>query len=344
MIRFTLLREPDVFARAFLLYNILMKFKKFFLLVPLLFLPYITFAHVKWFAEQTTQIPAYKITDKFVVLAIIASIILVLIGIFLEKRLHMPKFLDKYIERFAPGALSIASVGFGFAFLLFTLKGFIFAPNLLAVGDMGSIMLLVQGVAGAMILFGFYERLGGFLLVILFILGVQEYGAYEMLDTFEMLGFAFYAIIIGRPKWSLKDASILKNFRHRFRSYGLPILRVGTGLNLIILGFTEKILTPSLTANFLENYNWNFMQKIGIYSVTDYWFAFFAGVVEILFGIFFLLGLVTRTTTVVLAIFLVTTLVLLGPIELVGHLPHFSIAIVLFVLGSGSRLKLIKND
>lgn len=326
-----------------MLYNIFMKFKKFFLLLPVLFLPYATFAHVKWFAESETPMRAYQITDNFVILSIFASIILILIGVLLEKRLHVPKLLNIYIERFAPRALSVASIGFGFAFLLFTLKGFIFAPNLPATESMGSIMLFLQGIAGMMILFGFYERLGGFLLIILFILGVQEYGAYEMLDTFEILGFAFYAIIIGRPKWSLRDSNLLKNFGHKFRSYGLPILRVGTGLNLIILGFTEKILTPSLTANFLENYNWNFMQRIGIYTFTDYWFAFFAGIVEILFGIFFLLGIVTRTTTIVLAIFLISTLILLGPIELIGHLPHFSIAIVLLVLGSGSRLKLIKD-
>ena len=67
--------------------------------------------------------------------------------------------------------MSIASIGFGFAFILFSINGFIFAPNLEAVGDMGKLMLSIQAVAGVMILLGFYERVGGFLIALLFILG-----------------------------------------------------------------------------------------------------------------------------------------------------------------------------
>ena len=72
--------------------------------------------------------------------------------------------------------------------------------------------------------------------------------------------------------------------------------------------------------------------------MSDYWFSFAGGLAEILFGLFFLLGLITHITTVAWLIFLVITLYLLGPVELVGHLPHFSIAIVLLILGSGARL------
>jgi uncharacterized membrane protein YphA (DoxX/SURF4 family) len=231
------------------------------------------------------------------------------------------------------------------AFIIFSIKGFIFAPNLPALGNVGYLMLSIELVAGILILLGFYERIGGLLVLVLFILGINQYGGVEMLDTLEMVGFAFYIIIIGRPKWKMRDWNFVKHFSHKIHAYGLPILRVGTGLNLIVLGFTEKILNPSLTDNFLSHYNWNFMQKLGFEGFTNYYFGFSAGVVEVLFGLFFLLGLVTRTTTIALAVFLVTTLYLLGPIELIGHLPHFSIAIVLLVLGSGTRLVLMhKKD
>ena len=222
-----------------------------------------------------------------------------------------------------------------------TIGGFIFAPNLPAEGTMGTIMLAIQGIAGLMILFGFYEREGGLLILILFVLGIGEYGCIEMLDTLEMVGFALYAMIIGRPKWKLKESHWMQRLMHPIHAYGYPLMRVGVGINLIILAFSEKILAPSLTHNFLQNHPWNFMQAVGM---SDYWFAFSAGLAEGLFGIFFLLGLVTRVTTVALAGFLVTTLYLLGPTELIGHLPHFSIAIVLLVLGSGSRLLLVKHS
>jgi len=309
-----------------------------------LFIPLVSLAHVKWFAEPQKKMDSYRIADGPVIFSIIVVLAIIAVGVFLEKKLRVPERLNNYIEKWASGILSIASIGFGLAFLIFSYNGFIFAPNLLAVGQAGNSMLLLQAIAGAMILFGFYERIGGLLVVILFSLGIKEYGGVEMLDTLEMLGFAFYAMIIGRPKWKIKDTELLKKYTHHIHEYGLPILRAGTGLNLIVLGFTEKIFSPSLTDNFLSVYNWNFMQMLGFEAFSNYWFAFAAGVSEILFGVFFMLGLVTRITTLALTVFLVTTLYLLGPIELIGHLPHFSIAAVLLILGSGSRLIFVHKN
>ncbi|MBP6912708.1 MAG: DoxX family membrane protein [Candidatus Pacebacteria bacterium] len=312
-----------------------------YFLLTLVALPSVALAHVKWFAEPEVVVPDYRLGDPFVLGAVIGAFVLVCAGIYLEKKLKVPHRLDKVIQKWAPGVLSIASIGFGLAFIIFALKGFVFAPNLPAVGNIGYLMLAIEFIAGVLMLLGFYERIGGLMVLVLFALGINQYGGIEMLDTLEMVGFAFYIIIIGRPKWKMKDWNFAKNLSHKIHSYGLPILRVGTGLNLIVLGFTEKILTPSLTNNFLTNYDWNFMQKLGFEGFTNYYFGFYAGVVEVLFGVFFVLGLVTRTTTIALAVFLVTTLYLLGPIELIGHLPHFSIAIVLFVLGSGTKMVLV---
>ncbi len=302
--------------------------------------PSSVFAHVKWFAEETEYIRPYSLNDNFVIISIISVCILIALGIYLERKLHVPEKLKSLVERTAPMALSAASIGFGLAFIIFSIKGFIFAPNLPAENSIGLLMIIIQGLAGLMMFFGLYERIGGMLIVLLFALGISQYGYIEMLDTLEMLGFAFYVMIVGRPLWKIRETNLFSQLMHKIHAYGYPILRVGTGLNLIILGFTEKILNPSLTNNFLETHSWNFMTGLGM---SDYWFAYSAGMAEITFGLFFLLGLVTRTTTILLAVFLVTTLYLLGPIELIGHLPHFSIAIALFVLGSGSRFVLLKN-
>ncbi len=315
--------------------NLMYLFGLLFVLVPS-----VTFAHVKWFAESVEYVEPYKITDIPVIISICIVLFIIFLAIVLEKKLNVPSRINNILEKWSPYALSIASIGFGLAFLIFTFYGFVFAPNLIAEGDSGYLMLVIQGLVGLMFLFGFYEKLGGALLLVLFVLGVREYGAIEMLDTLEILGFAIYAIIVGRPKWKIKDTQIFNKLTHTIHDYGNPILRVGTGLNLMVLAFSEKILTPSLTNNFLQSHNWNFMEFLGM---SDYWFAFSAGVAEFTFGILLVLGLVTRLTTIALAVFLVITLYLLGPIELVGHLPHFSIAIVLLILGSGKKLKLISK-
>ncbi len=306
-------------------------------------IPHVVSAHVKWFAEPTDPIPPYKITDTGVVIWILISVAIILAGIYLERKLRVAGWLDKRLDALVPIVLSLASIGFGLALVIFSLQGFVLAPNLPAENPFGSLLLILQAVAGLMILLGFYERVGAILLLLAFSLGIAQYGALEMIDTLEVVGFALFVFIVGRPKWRLREAKRIQSFMSRFNSYGVPLLRIGTGLNLLVLGFSEKILAPSLTQNFLAEYHWNFMQALGFEHFTNYWFAFSAGVVESLFGIFLIFGLVTRLTTLVLAGFLITTLALLGPEELVGHLPHFSIAVVLLVLGSGSHLRLIKT-
>ncbi len=305
-----------------------------------LLLPSIVSAHVKWFAEPTEQVQAYSLSDFPVILSIFIGLAILLVGFYLDKKLTVPKWFSNFIEKYAPSVISIASIGFGLSFLIFSFNGFVFAPNLPAFGDVGSLLISIQAIAGLMILFGVYERVGGALLVVLFGLAVKEYGVVEMADTLEILGFAFYAMIMGRPKWRFVESDFVSHLVHKTHQYGISILRIGTGLNLMVLGFSEKILSPSLTQDFLAHYDWNFMQALGFEWFTNYWFAYSAGVVEFLFGLFFLLGLVTRVSILALAGFLITTLALLGPVELVGHLPHFSIALVLLVFGAGSRLHL----
>lgn len=311
----------------------MIKFTKL-LALALLLAPLSALAHVRWFAQEATTARPYQLTDGPVLMWIVASILLLLSGLWLNRTLRVPQAVIEHAKRWMPYAFSIASIGFGLSLIIFSLNEFVFAPNLPAIG---SALLWLQLAAGIMIFLGIYERLGGLMLFLVFLLGFQKFGFHEMLDTLEMVGFALFIFIVGRPKLRIVESKSVSRFMSRFAAYGLPLLRIGTGLNLMVLGFSEKILAPGLTQEFLANYQWNFLSKFGM---SDYWFAFAAGIVEFLFGLFLVLGLVTRITTLALAVFLTTTLALLGPTELIGHLPHFSIAIVLLIMGSGEHFKL----
>lgn len=311
--------------------------KKISFLFFILLAPILASAHVKWFAKTSFEELHYKITDTPVLFAGAIAIILLILGFYFDKKIKVPLWLKNTIERVAPEVLSMASIGFGISFLVFSINGFVFAPNLMVASE-NSWLLWVQGIAGVMMILGFYERIGGLILVVLFGIGIKYFGLVEMIDTLEMVGFALYAMIIGRPKWRIAESQLFSSLMHRFHEYGVSLLRIGTGLNLMILGFSEKIMTPGMAMNFLSEYHWNFMYNLGFEWFTDYWFAFSAGMTEFMIGLFLVLGIVTRLSVVFLAIFLLSTMILLGPIELMGHLPHFSIAIVLLVFGAGSRL------
>lgn len=319
-----------------------MKKITYFGLTLLALFPAVTLAHVKWFAQPVIDMRPYEITDKFVINWIMITVALVLAGLFLEKKIKTPLWLETKIPEWKDRVVSIAGIGFGLAFVLFSAYGYVFAPNLPAESGIGTFLLILQALIGVMFILGVYARLGAVFLVGLFALATFKYGVVDMVDAVEMLGIAIFMLIAGRPKWSLVESIKAKEWFNKWSDYAVPILRVGTGINLMVLGFTEKIFAPSLTQNFLATHSWNFMEALGFTSFTNYWFAFSAGMTEFIFGLMLLLGLVTRITTLTLACFLVTTLILLGPVELIGHLPHFAIAIVLLVFGSGNKLKLTK--
>jgi uncharacterized membrane protein YphA (DoxX/SURF4 family) len=306
-------------------------------------LPIKSYAHVKWFAEENiTYHKPYSFLDQNILIITLVAILIIIIGFILERKIKIPEKFQKYISKIAPIVISCSTIFFGLALIFFSFYGFIFAPNLIEFDLFFKLMLGLQLIAGIMILAGFYEKIGGLLVIILFFLSILKFGFIEMLDALEILAFSIYIFIVGRPKWKLLESNYFNKITHKIHSAGYSILRIGTGMNLIVLGFTEKILSPNLAQNFLNQYHWNFMPNLGFINYTDYYFIFSAGIVEALFGIFLVLGLVTRITTFVLAIFLIITLVLLGPTELIGHLPHFSIAFIFLVLGKGAQLKFKK--
>ena len=293
-------------------------------------IPGLALAHVRWFAESVAPARAYQLTDFPVMAAIAICLVAVLTGFALERAVRVPAAVATFARRWTPLALSLTTLGTGAALILFAIQGFLFSPNLAA----STPVLIVEALAGLMLLVGFHVRYAGIVIMGLFAYGFAHYGTLPMIEALEIAGLA------GRPRLVTGDAPL--PFRS-MKEYALPVLRVATGLNLIILGFSEKILAPGLAADFLAHHSWNFMAALGFTGFTDYWFAFAAGASEALIGLFLVLGLMTRITTVALAVFLASTLLILGPVELLGHLPHFSIAISLLVIGSGPRLLAARN-
>jgi hypothetical protein len=110
---------------------------------------------------------------------------------------------------------------------------------------------------------------------------------------------------------------------------------VAVGLTLAILAFDEKLLHPHLSLAFLREYQFNFMPCLGFAQFSDLHFVFAAGVAELTFGLLLTAGIATRFVTLVLSTFFVLTLLILGPVELVGHAPLFGIAFLLLSRGAG---------
>lgn len=318
-------------------------FRKFTFLNFFLFLFFFTLvtnasAHVKWFVDSPSKnVPGYSLTE-LPVLGLMGIVVgAVTTAFILDRLLKIPENLRQLLEDQKDKITSLFSLLVGLALLIFSFQGYLFAPNLEATTSLDLLLRLVQGLVGLVFLLGIFTRVAAALLVLLYFGICLRFGLVSSLETLEVLGISLFLFVNGRPKWKLFD--INPNFSDQLKDSSLVGLRTISGLNFLILGFSEKILNPSLGQAFLDTHPWNFMRLLGFDWFSDRTFILFAGGFESLFGLLLILGLVTRLISLALVGFFMTTLVLLGPVELIGHLPHFAIVFVLLVFGSGNKFR-----
>ena len=219
---------------------------------------------------------------------------------------------------------------------------YLFSPNLSHDAGIPMTLIMLQFLLGLSFLIGAFARVSAIALILLWIAGFITAGWVAMLEDIWVLSTAVFILIMGNDYFSIVPFKALGTRMRKYQSYALPILRIGTGVTLFTLGFTEKILHPEFGINFLRQYDWNFMQLLGV-PYSDYLFTLSAGSVEALFGLVFMLGIVTRINALVLAVFFTIPLFLLGPIELAGHVPHFAAVVLILLFGAGEHLKIVRG-
>lgn len=312
--------------------------------LSILFLvPFVTSAHVKWFADDSyvNPIQNYQWSDGPVDIWITVVLSLIVFGVLFEYILPSPrKFSHPFFDYLDPIIISLFSIMTGIGFVVFSVSGYIFAPPLIPYSLFGYALILIQAIIGIGFVLGVFVQFLSLLLIAIYVMSAFYFGFQNALETLEILGISLMLFLSVKSRWILFSSVRLNEFAKQYRAYAIPFLRIFAGLNLIVLGFSEKILHPELGLSFLAKYHWNFMQILGFENFTDYWFVLSAGVVQVLFGLVFTLGIVTRINAFVVFCFYVPSLIILGPIEVFGHVLHFAMWIVLMVFGSGTKLKL----
>lgn len=305
----------------------------------LLALPSVVYAHTRWFAEG--EISPYTTSEPTAlylgVWAVIAFAIVVA-GIYFERKgwFQLSFLAPRRAHAFSRAASTFSMIAGAF-FLIAGTHEYLFSPNLTIESGVPYALTVAQIAIGLAFLAGAYARVAA---IGLFALWASAFMFVEPLLLFEdiwIVSTALFIFIMGTDYFSLIPFKALMHIGHRFQSYALPLLRLGTGATLFILGFSEKIFRPELGINFLELHPWNFMQLLGVEWYSDYLFTLSAGAVESLFGLVFILGIMTRLNALVAAFVFTVPLFILGPIELAGHLPHFAAIILLLLFGGGDR-------
>jgi len=307
--------------------------------------PLLTFAHTKWYAtgDVTPLVsPPNSALHVGVLLGLVAFAIAV--GIILERKqlLTLDFFHPKKPHSFERAASTFTML-MGVFLIIAGTHSYIFSPNLSFHTGVPMFFIVAQIIVGFSFLLGIMSRLAGIILMFLWILLFQFIEPLLLLENIWVLTTALFIMMMGNDYFSIFSFATLRTYAAPYKKYALSLLRLGTGVTLVILGFSEKILAPELGVNFLSQHHWNFMHHMG-FEFSDYLFTLAAGSVELLFGIVFILGVVTRLNALVVAVVFFIPIFILGPMELAGHLPHFAAIILLLLFGNGGHFTIFRRQ
>jgi len=301
-------------------------------------------AHTRWFAE--TSLEKYVTTEPTLLyLSVWASIMLIVIlaGIICHQRNHFRLgFLRPKASHAYERAASTFAMVTGSFLLIAGTHEYLFSPNLTHEVGIPHMLIFIQIFIGIAFMLGIATRTSAFILGFVWLSTFYFAGWVAALEDVWILSTAMFIAVMGNDYFSLISFSYFREKLQAFKEYALSFLRLGTGATLVVLGLSEKILAPEFGINFLNLHQWNFMQVLG-FPYSDYLFVLSAGSVEILFGIIFILGAVTRLNALIVAIIFTIPLFLLGPIELAGHIPHFAAVVLLLLFGNGGHFLMFKK-
>lgn len=306
-----------------------------------------TFAHEKWFHETEGYGLRWDLFFRPLPLAFAAGVLLVtLVAWFFwrarDRRGFVPGPEDLGTtdeRRMALYGLIPLILGIHVAMPLFVygVTGKLFSPNNQLPGVWTYFIGLAQTGIALSLFYGGLTRIASVALAILWFVGVFLVGLEAMLDSIMYLGFAAFFFLAGRGPISI-DRLLLPRLESspQMMSHAVTALRVGLGLSLIFVAFSEKFANQPLASAFLERYPLNFTSALGI-PMSNELFVLFAGSIELLVGLWILFGIFPREIILIAWIPINMTLTIFNWTELVGHLPIYGTLAALLVWSTGSE-------
>jgi uncharacterized membrane protein YphA (DoxX/SURF4 family) len=289
-------------------------------------------AHVKWFIQGAEDVTAFSFAETSVVIWFILVIALVSLAGLLNKHIKEPnkKFM-KWSNKNRSRVIYVFQLMLAASLIFAAVNQFMFVPNYEAHSLLVPILEILTAI---FLIINRWVWMGAVLLIVSYCASLVSYGLIEVLDYVNILGMGAF-LYLEKP---------LNSVWNKWKDKSLDVLRISTGLALIILAFSEKLLAPGNALALLSDYDLNFMTLLGI-DYSDRLFILSAGSMELVFGIIMVLGFIPRINTLALAVFLVSSNLYFflqgnfsaGWMELMGHLPVIGTALLLVIYGKSFK-------
>lgn len=303
------------------------------------------FAHVKWFFQsEATGSLRWDLFFRPVPLAFVGGMLLAtLAAVILWRRrgrsyVPGPEALGATDERrsLLYGLVPlILGIHVAVPLLVNGVQGTLFSPDNPLPGIWGNFLGLVEAGVALSLFYGGLTRPAAVVLAGLWLNGVVLIGLEPMLENVMFLGFAAFFFFVGRGPISI-DRLLFPRLEPSaaLARHAVPAVRIGVGLSFVVVAFTEKFANLPLATGFLQESGLNFMPALGI-PVSNEVFVMLAGSVELVVGLWLVLGVFVREIVIIAWFPTNLTLTLFQWEELIGHLPIYGAMAVILVWGTG---------
>lgn len=260
----------------------------------------------------------------------VISIVLVMAIFFASIAKPIEMLLDPILLKIKHWAPAITQATVGLALIASAAYNAAFGPELPFESIFGHFALagrVLFGVSGLLMLFGIYPRIAGGILALLFVPLAYAKGIYT-LSYATYLGEALFVLFFG-ASYSLTTAPFFfkKDILPHLHKYKFVIMRVFFGVSLIFASVYAKLIHGDLA-----------LQTVTKYHLTNYFhfdplfLVLGAMIVEILLGLFFMVGFEVRFTSIFFLTFLTMSLVFFGE-AVWPHIILIGTALSMFVHG-----------
>lgn len=288
-------------------------------------------AHVKWFTDpHPTQ---YELLLSWpVILAFAGALVAIAAAYWIQHTITEPPIFTM-LERFAGHGPLALGLHIGAALIAAAIVGLLFVPSLPVPADdtLGLVLLVMEAMAGLMLLLGLATRAGATILALLGVVAMQPFSFESVLEQVHILGIAIFFFLVGRGPISLDR---IRGVRPPIRDQLVPeaaltLLRVLMGFGILYGALTEKLLNPPLAQALLDAYP--YLNALRPFGLPDPVFIWMAGTAELAIGAVIMSGQITRPVMAIGAFLFTVSLIAFGWPELLGHLPYYGIMLILFI-------------
>jgi len=279
-------------------------------------------AHVKWFSDfNFSDVPlpfSDLFTTTFVVLAIVSFVVIGALVLIDDRLEHMPAYrrINDWLSSHREHSETIMRVAMAATLLISWENEALLVPGLAE----GSAWIgWFQFVLAIALLFRRSAPWAGLGIILLWFLGAWQHGAFHMLDYFHYLGIGVYLYVAHKDE-------------KRLNGIGLPALYATIGFALMWLGI-EKLVYPGWSEFIIEK---NPSLLLGLPADL---FLQGSAFVEIALGFLLIIGLLGRPLAATITLVFITTTLVFGRVEVVGHTAVHAALVVFLLNGPGAAYR-----